>query len=139
MSEENVEIVRRSYENWRGEGEIRAHPDLVWDVSRLGWPGQQIYSGPEGANEFNAEWAEAWVDWELEVEDCVDFGERVVAIINSRARRRPQGCPSTCASLRCGRSATDSRSGCRCTRASTKLSKPPGCRSRPVDSVLAAA
>lgn len=93
MSEENVEIVRRSYENWRREGEIRAHPDLVWDVSRLGWPGQQIYSGPEGANEFNAEWAEAWVDWELEVEDCVDFGERVVAIINSRARSKTTGLP----------------------------------------------
>ena len=93
MSEENVEIVRRSYENWRREGEIRAHPDLVWDVSRLGWPGQQIYSGPEGANEFNAEWAEAWVDWELEVEDCVGFGERVVAIINSRARSKTTGMP----------------------------------------------
>lgn len=88
-----MEIVRRSYENWRREGEIRAHPDLVWDVSRLGWPGQQIYSGPEGANEFNAEWAEAWVDWELEVEDCVDFGERVVAIINSRARSKTTGLP----------------------------------------------
>ena len=23
------------------------------------------------ANQFNAEWADAWDDWELEIEDCI--------------------------------------------------------------------
>jgi ketosteroid isomerase-like protein len=91
VSQEDVEIMRRGYEQWRATGEIRAHPDLVWDVSKLGWPGQQMYSGPEGANQFNAEWADAWDDWEFAVEDFVDAGERVVAIVNQRGRSKATG------------------------------------------------
>jgi ketosteroid isomerase-like protein len=93
MSQENVEIMRRGYERWMAYGEIRAHPDLVWDVSRLGWPDQQVYAGPEGANQFNAEWADAWDDWELEVEDFIDAGEHVVAIVNQRGRSKATGIP----------------------------------------------
>jgi ketosteroid isomerase-like protein len=93
MSEQNVEIMRRGYGHYLATGEIRAHADLVWDVSRLGWPDQQIYSGVEGAMQFNAEWADAWDDWELEVEDYLDAGERVVAIINQRGRSKSTGIP----------------------------------------------
>ena len=94
MSQRNVEIVRRGYEHWGATGEIiRAHPDFVWDVTRLGWPGQQIYSGVEGANQFNAEWADAWDDWEVEAEDYIDAGERVVVIVNQRGRSKSTGIP----------------------------------------------
>ena len=88
MSQENVEIIRRGFEHFSASGEVRAHPDFVWDVTKLGWPGQQIYSGAAGANRFNAEWADAWDDWELEVEDLVDAGEYVVAIVNQRGRSK---------------------------------------------------
>jgi len=80
MSEENVEIIRRGYEHWKATGEIRAHPDFVWDVSKLGWPDQQIYLGAEGANQFNAEWADAWDGWEVQVEDYIEAEESVVAM-----------------------------------------------------------
>ena len=93
MSQENVEIIRRGYEHWMATGEFRAHADLVWDVSNLGWPDQQIYHGPEGAMHFNAEWADAWDDWELEVEDYIDAGERVVVILNQRGRSKATGIP----------------------------------------------
>jgi ketosteroid isomerase-like protein len=93
MSEENVEIVRRGYAHFRATGEIRAHPDLVWDVSTLGWPDEQIYSGPAGAMQFNAEWADAWDDWEVEPEDYIDAGERVVVIVNQRGRSKSTGVP----------------------------------------------
>jgi ketosteroid isomerase-like protein len=93
MSQENVEIVRRSYEHFMANGEIRAHADLVWDVSNLGWPDQQIYTGNEGANQFNAEWADAWDDWELEVDDYIDAGERVVVILIQRGRSKATGIP----------------------------------------------
>jgi ketosteroid isomerase-like protein len=93
MSQENVEIIRRGYEYWRATGEIRAHADLVWDVSNLGWPDRQIYPGAEGADQFLAEWADAWDDWELEVEDYFDAGERVVAIVNQRGRSKATGVP----------------------------------------------
>jgi uncharacterized protein len=93
MSQENVEIVRRGQEHWMATGELRARADLAWDVSNLGWPDQQIYPGAEGARQFIAEWADAWDDWELEVEDYIDAGERVVVIINQRGRSKATGIP----------------------------------------------
>ena len=93
MSQENVEIVRRGYEHFSATGELLASTDLVWDVSPLGWPDQQIYQGAEGARQFLAEWADAWDDWKLEAEDYVDAGERVVVIVNQRGRSKATGIP----------------------------------------------
>ncbi len=93
MSQENVEIVRRSYGHYMATGEVRAHADLVWDVSNLGWPDQQIYTGNEGATQFMAEWADAWDDWEMEAEDYIDAGERVVVILTQRGRSKATGIP----------------------------------------------
>ena len=93
MSQKNVEIVRRSYGHFLATAEIRAHADLVWDVSNLGWPDQQIYAGPAGAMQFNAEWADAWDDWEIEPEDFIDGGERVVVILTQRGRSKATGIP----------------------------------------------
>jgi len=93
MSQENVEVIRGGYEHFAVTGRVLAVPDLVWDVSKLGWPEQQIYSGPEGADQFMADWADAWDDWELEVEDYVDAGARVVVIVNQRGRSKGSGVP----------------------------------------------
>ena len=93
MSQENVEIMRRGYGHFMATGEVRAHADLVWDVSRLGWPDQQIYAGAAGANQFNAEWADSWDDWEMEAEEYLDAGERVVVILTQRGRSKATGIP----------------------------------------------
>ncbi len=93
MSQETLDSIRRGWEHWRATGEVRGHPDLVWDVSKLGWPGRQVYAGPEGAREFLAEWADAWDGWEIEVEDYIDAGERVVAIVNQRGSAKGAGVP----------------------------------------------
>ncbi len=93
MSQQNVEIVRRSYEHFMANGEVRAGADLVWDVSNLGWPDQQVYIGDEGAMQFMAEWADAWDGWEMEVEDYIDAGERVVVILNQQGRSKATGIP----------------------------------------------
>jgi ketosteroid isomerase-like protein len=93
MSRANVEAMRRGYERFAATGEIGPNPDLVWDVSRLGWPGQQIYAGAEGANQFLAEWADAWEDWALAAEDYIDAGESVVVIVNQRGRSKATGIP----------------------------------------------
>ena len=93
MSQENVEIVRRGYGHFKATGEVRAPADLVWDVSRLGWPDQQIYAGAEGANQFNAEWAASWDDWEMEPEQYLGAGERVVVILTQRGRSKATGIP----------------------------------------------
>ena len=98
MSQENVEIIRRGYEHWFATGELfrgeNAHPDFVWDMSTFrGWPEQQTYPGIEGARRFNAEWAEAWDDWEIEVEDYIDAGEQVVVLVRQRGRSKATGVP----------------------------------------------
>ncbi len=93
MSDDNVEIIRRGYAHWKATGEIRAHPDFVWDVSKLGWPDKQIYFGADGANEFHAEWAGAWDEWELEPEEYIDAGERVVVIVHQQGRSKATGIP----------------------------------------------
>ena len=43
--------------------------------------------------QFLAEWAAAWDDWELEVEDHVDAGEHVVSLLNQRGRSKATGIP----------------------------------------------
>jgi SnoaL-like domain len=88
MSEENVEVVRRGYEQWLATGELLpeiTHPDFAWDMSTFrGWPEQQTYPGIEGARQFNADWAGAWDDWEIEAEDYIDAGDRIVVVLRQR-------------------------------------------------------
>ena len=43
--------------------------------------------------EFNAEWADAWDGWEVEVEDYIDAGERVVVILSQQGRSKATGIP----------------------------------------------
>jgi ketosteroid isomerase-like protein len=102
MSQENVEIVRRRYENFAATGHSLTRwtqgmretiaPDFVWDMSKFrGWPEQQTYEGVEGASVFLRNWLEAWDDWELEVEALHDAGDRVVAIVRQRGRSKTSG------------------------------------------------
>jgi ketosteroid isomerase-like protein len=93
VSKENLEVMRRGYAHWLATGEIRASADLVWDVSRLGWPEQQIYHGAEGAMQFNAEWSDAWDDWQIGVEEYIDAGDRVLVILNQRGLAKVTGVP----------------------------------------------
>lgn len=97
MSQENVEVVRRAYERFSATGRFDAEvatPDLVWDMSNFhGWPEQQVYEGPGGAQAFLRDWAGAWDDWELEVGALYDAGEKVVAILRQRGRSKVGGIP----------------------------------------------
>jgi ketosteroid isomerase-like protein len=97
MSLENVEIVRRRYEQFMVTGRFVAEhvtPNFIWDMSNFrGWPEQQVYEGPEGAQSFIDEWSGAWDDWELEVDALHDAGERVVVLLRQRGRSKATGLP----------------------------------------------
>ena len=97
MSQENVEIVRRGYEQFAATGDflaINTTVDFVWDMSKFrGWPEQQTYDGVEGARAFHRAWLEAWDDWELEVEAFHDAGDKVVAIVRQRGKSKTSGVP----------------------------------------------
>jgi ketosteroid isomerase-like protein len=98
MSQQNVEVIQLGYEHFVATGDFREeifHPDFVWDMSTFrDWPERQTYAGLEGAREFMRDWWDAWEDWELEVEELLDAGESVVAILRQRGRSKATGLPT---------------------------------------------
>jgi ketosteroid isomerase-like protein len=95
VSEQNVEIVRGGYEQFRATktfvGDI-ATPDFVWDMTHFhGWPEEQVYHGIAGAESFIAEWTVAWDEWELEVEAFHHADDKVVALVLQRGRSKATG------------------------------------------------
>jgi ketosteroid isomerase-like protein len=97
VSQANVEIIRRSLEDFQTTGQPDAElmtPDFVWDMSNfLGWPEQQLYEGVEGTLSFLGNWTAAWDDWELDMDALHDAGERVVAVMRQRGRSKATGMP----------------------------------------------
>jgi ketosteroid isomerase-like protein len=97
MSEQNVAVVRRGYEHFRATGTLPDEiidPEFVWDMSTFrDWPERQTYEGIAGAREFLADWVGAWEDWELEVEELHDAGDRVVAVARQRGTSKATGLP----------------------------------------------
>ena len=97
MSHENVEMVRRGYEQFAATGRFVADiasPDFVWDMSNFhGWPEQQTYVGAAGVESFLDNWVSAWDDWELEVDALHDAGDKVVVLVRQRGRSKAAGTP----------------------------------------------
>jgi ketosteroid isomerase-like protein len=95
MSAENVEIVRRGYEQFIETGEILGDlvaPGFVWDMSTFrGWPERKAYEGAEGIREFLDEWGEAWGEWRLEVVEIKDAGDDVIAILHQTGSSKTTG------------------------------------------------
>src|SRR6476620_5669896 len=91
MSQENVEIVRRSadaYQSGDYEGAIAAfHPEVVCDEVSVG----RVYRGREGVAEQVRDWAGTWDDWEWEIEELIDCGDRVLMVMRESGRGRGSG------------------------------------------------
>jgi ketosteroid isomerase-like protein len=74
MSQENVEIVRRSWEAWiRGDLDELFEafdPAVEWDTRTFeGWPDPDVYRGHEGVRRFLEEWLASWERFEAGVEN----------------------------------------------------------------------
>jgi ketosteroid isomerase-like protein len=95
MSEENVEIARRGYEHFLASGDLLEEiftPDYVLDMSTFrGWPERQHYHGVEGFRAFLADWLEPWDDFELEVDEYHDAGDKVVTVLCQRGSSKASG------------------------------------------------
>ena len=102
MSQENVEVVRRGFEQFQAglargdpaaffESGVAA-PDAEWIVP----PGlgmQSAYRGREGFLEFMRTWTEDF-EWSIELEEVVDAGDdHVIALFHQRAIGRASGAP----------------------------------------------
>ncbi len=97
MSQENVEIVRRGFEQFMATGRFAAEevaPDFAWDMSNFqGWPEHQVYEGIAGAETFLRDWSAAWDDWSVESEGMHEAGDKVVDLLRQRGRSKAAGMP----------------------------------------------
>ena len=94
MSEENVELARRSLEAFaRGDVETALEamdPELV---ATRAHPDRAVYHGRDGLLQMVADWVEGFRDWSYEVVEIIDAGERVVVRQHQRARGAGSGVP----------------------------------------------
>ena len=95
MSQENVEIVRASWEAW-SQGDIDAlfdfyDPAIEWDMTHSLVPDMGVYHGHEGVREFFREWWAFFADYDAEPEEFIDADESVIV----RGRHGGRGRAST--------------------------------------------
>jgi ketosteroid isomerase-like protein len=94
MSEENVEIVRRVLGAW-GRGDRKAvadllDPEIEWSMPP-NIPEAGTYHGRAEVVRRLEEFLEAWDDLAVTVEELVDAGDRVVALVRYSGRGRESG------------------------------------------------
>jgi uncharacterized protein len=94
MSEQNVKIVRRSYEAFmRGDGEtsLSAYsPDAEWDDTRFR-PEGKVHRGRDEIAELVRIWVGTWTDYSIKLERVIDAGDRVVVIYEERGTGKGSG------------------------------------------------
>ena len=93
-----MEIVRRSYETFQS-GDLEAavefaHPEFEF-VSRFGAMHGRTYKGLAGVRDYLADIAETWHRYERELEELIDAGDAVVAILTITAVSRATEIPIT--------------------------------------------
>jgi ketosteroid isomerase-like protein len=95
MSQENVELARRSLEafaagDWKTTSEL-IHPDVEWiETPGLG-PDAAVYRGIEQVRDAVESWTEMWTDYASEVCDYRDAGDQVVVLLKEGGRGRGTG------------------------------------------------
>lgn len=97
MSDANVQIVRRVYNALADPGEdviALWDPDVEFDVSRDIWGavmGGGHYRGVEGVRAWMLDLYAAWEQMDIDLEELVDAGDDVVAVIRVAGRGRVSG------------------------------------------------
>jgi ketosteroid isomerase-like protein len=94
VSQENVEIVRRSWDAW-GRGGVDAmleflDPQVEWRV-RADLPDAGTYRGHEGIRQLIARFEEVLEDMGVEAQEYIDAGDRVVVPLHWWGRGRLSG------------------------------------------------
>src|SRR5436190_956968 len=100
MSQENEELVRRSFETFNRGGvdavvrEGLWSRDIVWDATATGVPGLGIYRGhAEVRSFFENDWFRAFPadEFDVEVAEVIDQGDQVISICRQRGRGAASG------------------------------------------------
>jgi ketosteroid isomerase-like protein len=104
VSQENVEIVRRVYEQWWA-GLERGDPGAVFDAEAVAddsefviegqwFEGRSVWRGREEYVEWFRTWTGEFEDWSLRLERLIDAGhDRVVALTHQSGTGKASGVP----------------------------------------------
>ena len=92
---EPLDVVRRQYEafvrqDWDALFALY-HPDVEADLSRSGIPDLGIYRGRQGLREGWGKWRGVWERYDFELEDLIESGERVLALVRVKVRSKGHG------------------------------------------------
>jgi ketosteroid isomerase-like protein len=98
MSEENVEAVRRIYEQW-AQGNFREgvelyDPDIVMVQSRE-FPESGTYLGVDGIRRYMTTFLDAWERVTIEAKELIEAGDSVAAEVVQRAVGKESGAAPT--------------------------------------------
>jgi ketosteroid isomerase-like protein len=89
MSRENVEVVRRCYEQLSGTGELLwelADADVEFEFAWMDGRGVEAWRRAVSA------WADTFEEWQIEAREFVDIGpSQVIAIVRDRGRLKGSG------------------------------------------------
>jgi ketosteroid isomerase-like protein len=90
MSQENVELVRRSFEAWlRGDLEealAGVAPDIVYKPAQ-----EEAVQGLDAARASWDRWQASWQEDQVTLEETIDAGVHVIQVILFRGRGRGSG------------------------------------------------
>jgi ketosteroid isomerase-like protein len=103
MSEENVDVVRRGFDELQS-GVERGDPGAAFDLGIVAddfewilagpFEGRSVWRGRQGWVEFMRAWTEQFDDFSLRVERLLEAGDdRVVALIRQSATGKESGVP----------------------------------------------
>ena len=94
MSQENVEIVRASYQAFNAgdmAGSVAAVDSGVEVFDHDIPDAPESYRGLDGLARWGADWEASWASWRWEPEEFIDAGDRVVAVLRVHAKGRESG------------------------------------------------
>jgi len=91
MSQENVEVARRTWEHVLLADDSSEVVGPAFEVHDHDLPDAGVYRGPEGVARWGSAWAEAWDHWEIDTEEYIDAGDRVVVIARMSAQGKGSG------------------------------------------------
>jgi ketosteroid isomerase-like protein len=93
VSAQNGELVRRIHAaDGRGDYELALSffaPDVVLDATHM--PDGQVFCGLDEVRGHVADWRSGWRDFQEEVEDVLEAGDRVVIFYRDRGIGRSSG------------------------------------------------
>jgi uncharacterized protein len=92
MSQENVEIVRQYFPAYDRDGVDGLaefwHPDINWRAAEGALDDAGLMEGPDAIRDHLRQWEETFEDTRMEVEELIDAGDQVVAVVRGIGRMK---------------------------------------------------